>query len=189
MTKLFSHTSYAMQTNHHHHTYESPKQYYSTQLSHTFNNDNIVLPCTKIITANTLKKFFMSLICDGQAHTYETFPAICFVQNTPTEPHQLQVTPLWPLVAPQSLFPGFHLSFTRVLTRMTVPNPCAALSHAHSARHYKEPSLNSSSCEEDLHVQIPTNNYCQSVARLWHLYSVLPESSTMSLSFEIQQQV
>jgi len=58
MTRLFSHASYAMQTNHHHHhhTYESPKQYDSTQLSRTFNNDNTVFPCTRIITATTLKQ-------------------------------------------------------------------------------------------------------------------------------------
>jgi len=54
---------------HHHHTYESPKQYYSIQLSHTFNNDNIVLLSTQIITATSLKK---KILCDpyvlGQAH-------------------------------------------------------------------------------------------------------------------------
>jgi len=51
--QLYSHTSYAMHIHHqhHHHTYESPKQYYSVQLSYTFSNGNIVLPCTKIITA------------------------------------------------------------------------------------------------------------------------------------------
>jgi len=57
MTKLFSHTSNAIHTDHHHHTYESPKQYYSIQLSHTFNNDNIVLPFTNITTANSLANF------------------------------------------------------------------------------------------------------------------------------------
>jgi hypothetical protein len=69
MTKLFSHTSYTMQTNHHyHHTYESPKQYYSTQLSHTFFNGNIVLPCTKFITATTLKNSSRASYVIGQAH-------------------------------------------------------------------------------------------------------------------------
>ena len=53
--KLYSHTSYAMHTDHHH-TNESPKQYYSTQLSHTFSKDNIVLHCTEIIAATSLKK-------------------------------------------------------------------------------------------------------------------------------------
>ena len=53
------HTLYAMQTNHHHYhhhhhhdTYESPKQYYSTQISHTFINDNIDITCTKNYTFN-----------------------------------------------------------------------------------------------------------------------------------------
>jgi len=60
--RLFSHTLYAMQISHHHHlhhhdhTYESPKQYHSTQLSHTLNNDNIVIRCTTVVTASTLKK-------------------------------------------------------------------------------------------------------------------------------------
>ena len=53
--KLFSHTSYAMQINHLH-TYESPTQYHSTQLSHSFSNNIIVLPCTKITMATSLKK-------------------------------------------------------------------------------------------------------------------------------------
>jgi len=47
-------------------------------------------------------------------HTEENFPPIYFTQNTPTELSRLQVTPSWPLVAPQSLFPGIHLSFTGV---------------------------------------------------------------------------
>ena len=34
------------------------------------------------------------------------------MQNAPTEPCRLQVTPSWPLVAPLFLFPGVHLSFT-----------------------------------------------------------------------------
>jgi len=55
--KLFSHTYYPMHTNHHHHhTYESPKQYHSTQLSHTFNNDNIVIRFTTIVRESTLKE-------------------------------------------------------------------------------------------------------------------------------------
>ena len=54
--KLYSHTSYDMHTDHHHHTYESPKHYYSILLSHTFINDNIVLTCTEIITATSFKK-------------------------------------------------------------------------------------------------------------------------------------
>jgi hypothetical protein len=85
MTKLFSHTSYAIHTNHHH-TYEQPKQYYSMQLSHTFNKANIILPCTKIIIAKTYKK--NSVI----ACTKQTFPAI--YHYTPTEPRLLQVTPV-----------------------------------------------------------------------------------------------
>jgi len=60
--ELYSHTPYGMQTDHnhnhlhHHFTYESPKQYYSTQLSHTFSNDKIVLTSTKITTATSYKK-------------------------------------------------------------------------------------------------------------------------------------
>jgi len=38
------------------------------------------------------------------------------MQNAPTEPCRLQVTPSCPLVAPLFLFPGVHLSFTAVLT-------------------------------------------------------------------------
>ena len=64
---LYSHTSYAMHTDHHHHTYESPKQYYSIQLSHTFSNDNIVLPCTGIIIATSLKKISRDSYVIGQA--------------------------------------------------------------------------------------------------------------------------
>ena len=37
------------------------------------------------------------------------------MQNAPTEPCRLQVTPSCPLVAPLFLFPGVHLSFTAVV--------------------------------------------------------------------------
>jgi len=67
-SKIFSHKSYAMQTNRYHHTYESPKQYYSTQFSPTFNNDKIVWSCTKIITATTFKKFSRASYAIGEAH-------------------------------------------------------------------------------------------------------------------------
>jgi len=80
--KLFSHTSYAMQTNHHHHnhhTYKSPKQNYSAQLSHTSNNDNVVLTRTKIITAITLKNFFTCLVCDWPStHKIPFLPSILY---------------------------------------------------------------------------------------------------------------
>jgi len=107
---LLSHTSYAMQTNHHH-TYESPKHYYSTQLSHIFNNDNTVFPCPSITTANI---FFPRASCViGQAHiTYLS----CHLFHTQRAPNRLQVTPLWPLVAPQCLFPRVHLSFTGMVS-------------------------------------------------------------------------
>ena len=45
-------------------------------------------------------------------HTEVTFPAIYFIQNAPTESSRLQITPSWPFVAPQSLFPDVHISFT-----------------------------------------------------------------------------
>ena len=47
-------------------------------------------------------------------HKAEIFPATYFLQNVPTEPSRLQVILSWPLVAPQSLFPRVHLSFTGV---------------------------------------------------------------------------
>jgi len=52
----------------HHHIYESPKQYYSIQLSHTFCNDNIVLTCTKITTVISLKKNYRFSYVIGQAN-------------------------------------------------------------------------------------------------------------------------
>jgi hypothetical protein len=120
--KLYSHTPYAMQTDHnhnhlhHHFTYESPKQYYSTQLSHTFSNNKIVLTSTKITTATSYKKKKNHMTRMWLArHKAKTFPAIYFIQNAPTEPSRLQVTPSWPLVAPLFLFPGDHLSFTGLL--------------------------------------------------------------------------
>jgi hypothetical protein len=83
--KLFSHTSYAIHTNHQHHTYEKPKQYYSIQCSHTFNNDNIVLPCIKIsVTATSLKKISHDSYVIGHAHRRD-FPVIYLIQNATTE--------------------------------------------------------------------------------------------------------
>lgn len=64
------------------------------------------------------------------------------------------------------------------LAGMTVPHLCAVVSHARSARLMKKP-----------HVQIPVNTYGQYVARLGHLYSVLPKSSTLISCFEIQKQM
>jgi len=61
--KLYSRASYAMHTDHHHHSYESSKQNYSIQLSRTFSNDNIVLPSTENITATSLKNVTW-LLCD-----------------------------------------------------------------------------------------------------------------------------
>jgi len=79
------------------------KQYYSIQLSHTFNYDNIVLPSTKIKT-DTLKINSR----DSYIIHEETFPAIYQVHNTSTEPSRPQVTQLKPLVALQvhaSIYP------------------------------------------------------------------------------------
>ena len=96
MTKLFSHTSYAIHTNHHHHTCESAKQYYSIQLSHTFNNDNIDLPSTNIIPATSLTKIsrdsyvrIISRIHDlclyviGHAHRKRLFLPPQFIYSEP----------------------------------------------------------------------------------------------------------
>ena len=66
MTKLFSHTSYALHTNEHQHTNEWPKQHYLIQLSHTFNNDNVSLPCTKNVTETSFTKF--PLFCLHHKH-------------------------------------------------------------------------------------------------------------------------
>ena len=44
-------------------------------------------------------------------HTEETFPAICHIRNTPTEPSQLQVIPSQLLVVPQVLVSGGPLNF------------------------------------------------------------------------------
>jgi len=101
--KSFSHTSYTIHTNHHHHICESPKQYYSIQLSHTSNNNNIDLPSPNIITATSLTKIsrdwyvhIISRIHDlcsyviGHAHRRD------FSYHTHSEPSRLQVTPSWP---------------------------------------------------------------------------------------------
>jgi len=56
MTVLFSHTSYAIHKNHYH-TNEQPNQHYSIQLSHSFNKDNIPLPCTKTLMKTSYTKF------------------------------------------------------------------------------------------------------------------------------------
>jgi len=45
------------------------------------------------------------------------------------------------------------------LDRLAVPSICTGVSHHHSAEHCEEPSLNSSSCEEDLHVLVPMKTY------------------------------
>ena len=44
------------------------------------------------------------------------------------------------------------------LDRLAVPYPSVA-SHSSSAQHHEGPSLNSTSCEEDLHVLVPTKTY------------------------------
>ena len=94
----------------HHHTYESPKQYYSIQLSHTFCNDNIVLTCTKITTAISFKKNYRFWCVIGQAHWGDFSCHLFHTKRT----HWAQATPSWPLLAPLFLFPGVHLSFARV---------------------------------------------------------------------------
>jgi hypothetical protein len=47
----------------------------------------------------------------------------------------------------------------RRLKRLAVPNPFTVASHSNSTQHHGKPSLNSSSCEEDLHVLVPTRTY------------------------------
>ena len=45
------------------------------------------------------------------------------------------------------------------LDRLAVPSICTAVSHPHSAQYCEEPCLNSSTCEEDLHVLVPVTTY------------------------------
>jgi len=45
------------------------------------------------------------------------------------------------------------------LDRLAVQNLCTVVSHPQSAEHCEEPFLNSSSCEEDLNVLVPTKTY------------------------------
>jgi hypothetical protein len=111
--KLFSHIAYTVHTDHHH-THESPKQYYSIQLSHTFNKDNIVLPCTKIIMPASLKKNFMNSYVIVQANRRD-FTCHPFHTKRRHWATRLQVTPSWPRVVPLFLFPGVHLSFHGVI--------------------------------------------------------------------------
>ena len=47
-------------------------------------------------------------------HKEETFPAIYFIQNAPTETSRLQVTRSWPLAAPLFLFSAVQCSFDEV---------------------------------------------------------------------------
>lgn len=71
---------------------------------------------------------------------------------------------------------------------MTVPDLCVAVLHARLARHYEEPSLNSSSCEKDLHVHIPTNTlsvHCKTVASVF----CAAGASTWNSSLAIRQQM
>ena len=58
------------------------------------------------------------------------------------------------------MFAG-NISQTPILHRLKkkVPNLCTAVSHSHSAPHHEEPSLSSSSSEEDLEQQIPRCPY------------------------------
>lgn len=50
----------------------------------------------------------------------------------------------------------FMLADETCLDRLAVPKLCTVVSHPHSAEHCEEHSFNSSSCEEDLHVLVPT---------------------------------
>ena len=59
------------------------------------------------------------------------------MQNVPTEPNRLQVTPSWPLVAPLFLFPGVRLSFTAlalptILRKMASGNCKSSMSTANT---------------------------------------------------------
>jgi hypothetical protein len=53
----------------------------------------------------------------------------------------------------------FTLGVETCLDRLAVPNPYTLASHPTSAWHHGGPFLNSSSCEEDLRVLVPTNTY------------------------------
>ena len=63
-------------------------------------------------------------------HTEETFPAIYLVQNAPTEPSRLQVTPSWPLVALRFLFSGVRLSFARMMQMSSCMDYSSPVIHA-----------------------------------------------------------
>ena len=120
--RLFSHTSFAMHTDHHHHhhhhAYESPKQYYSTQISHSFNNDNIVLPYTKITTATSLKKKKIhETLVIGQVYRRGFFVPSILHKMHPLNQANYKLTPLWR----HGLFvPGVHLRFTGVSTTSSI---------------------------------------------------------------------
>ena len=61
----------------------------------------------------------------------------------------------------ESMFVG-SISQTPIshwLGKEKVPNLCTAISHSHSASHHEEPTVSSSSSEEDLHFLIPTKKY------------------------------
>ena len=53
----------------------------------------------------------------------------------------------------------FTLGDETSLDRLAIPHPSTLASHSNSAQHHRGPSLNSSSCEEDLHVPAPTKTY------------------------------
>lgn len=53
----------------------------------------------------------------------------------------------------------FTLGDETCLDRLAFLHLCTAASHPSSAQHHGGPSSNSSSCEEDLHVLVPTNTY------------------------------
>ena len=53
----------------------------------------------------------------------------------------------------------FMLADETHLDRLAVQNLCTVVSHPQSAEHCEEPFLNSSSCEEDLNVLVPTKTY------------------------------
>jgi hypothetical protein len=53
----------------------------------------------------------------------------------------------------------FTVGDRRRLKRLAVPNPFTVASHSNSTQHHGGPSLNSSSCEEDLHALVSTRTY------------------------------
>jgi hypothetical protein len=59
---------------------------------------------TVLSLSNDIAQHQIHVTCNGfTLHTKEIFSAIYLIQNKPTEPSRLQVTPWRPLVAPQAL--------------------------------------------------------------------------------------